>query len=144
MFLSPPRNLRPELLDLDEAPFEEVRESLGDVRRVNKYLSGYKVLLHHIRFFLKEHPPRRKFTILDLATGSADQPIAVAQMMRRLNIKVRIVGLDINAKMLNYAREETRDHPEINLVQGDIHAPPFGEDSFDLVINSLSDRKSVV
>ncbi len=138
MFLSPPRNLRPELLDLDEAPFEEVRESLGDVRRVNKYLSGYKVLLHHIRFFLKEHPPRRKFTILDLATGSADQPIAVAQMMRRLNIKVRIVGLDINAKMLNYAREETRDHPEINLVQGDIHAPPFGEDSFDLVINSLS------
>ena len=49
MFFPPPRNLRPELLDLDEAPFEEVRDSLEDVRLVNKYLSGYKVLLHYIR-----------------------------------------------------------------------------------------------
>ncbi|HAX45886.1 MAG TPA: methyltransferase type 11, partial [Nitrospina sp.] len=138
MFPPPPRNLRPELLDLDEAPFEEVRDSLSDVRRVNKYLSGYKVLLHHIRFFLKEHPLELEFTILDLATGSADQPIAVVEMMRRLNIKVRIVALDINIKMLNYARDETRDYPEIDLVQGDIHAPPFGENSFDLVVNSLS------
>ncbi len=138
MFFPPPRNLRPELLDLDEAPFEEARESLSDVRRVNKYLSGYKVLLHHIRFFLEEHSLEREFTILDLATGSADQPIAVVKMMRRLNIKVRIVALDINAKMLNYAREETSDYPEIDLVQGDIHTPPFGENSFDLVINSLS------
>jgi len=138
MFPPPPRNLRPELLDLDEAPFEEVRDSLSDVRRVNKYLSGYKVLLHHIRLFLKEHPLELEFTILDLATGSADQPIAVVEMMRRLNIKVRIVALDINIKMLNYARDETRDYPEIDLVQGDIHAPPFGENSFDLVVNSLS------
>jgi SAM-dependent methyltransferase len=138
MFPPPPRNLRPELLDLDEAPFEEVRDSLSDVRRVNKYLSGYKVLLHHIRSFLKEHPLELEFTILDLATGSADQPIAVVEMMRRLNIKVRIVALDINIKMLNYARDETRDYPEIDLVQGDIHAPPFGENSFDLVVNSLS------
>ena len=138
MFPPPPRNLRPELLDLDKAPFEEVRDSLSDVRRVNKYLSGYKVLLHHIRFFLKEHPLELEFTILDLATGSADQPIAVVEMMRRLNIKVRIVALDINIKMLNYARDETRDYPEIDLVQGDIHAPPFGENSFDLVVNSLS------
>ena len=54
MFFYPPRNLRPELLDLDEAPFAEVQDSLGDVRRVNKYLSGYKVLLFHVRKLLKQ------------------------------------------------------------------------------------------
>ena len=48
IFSPPPRNLRAELLDLDEAPFEEVRDSLRDVQRVNKYLSGYRVLLQHI------------------------------------------------------------------------------------------------
>jgi len=138
MFFSPPRNLRPELLDLDEAPFAEVQDSLADVRRVNKYLSGYKVLLFYVKKFLKQHPLGREFLILDLATGSADQPIAIVEMMRRLGIKVRIVALDLNSKMLNYAREETRRYPEISLVQGDIHAPPFGENSFDLVVNSLS------
>ena len=138
MFFYPPRNLRPELLDLDEAPFAEVQDSLGDVRRVNKYLSGYKVLLFHVRKLLKQQSPGAQFSILDLATGSADQPIALVEMTRRLGIKVRIVALDINSKMLNYAQEETRSYPEIILIQGDIHALPFGENSFDLVVNSLS------
>jgi len=44
-FSSPPRNLKPELLDLDEAPFDEVQDSLEDVRLVNRYLGGYRVLL---------------------------------------------------------------------------------------------------
>ena len=138
MFFYPPRNLRPELLDLDEAPFAEVQDSLGDVRRVNKYLSGYKVLLLHVKTFLKQQPLERKFLILDLATGSADQPIALVEMTRRLGIKVRIVALDINSKMLSYARKETKNYPEISLIQGDIHTPPFSENSFDLVVNSLS------
>ena len=138
MFLSPPRNLRPELLDLDEAPFEEVRDSLEDVRRVNKYLSGYKVLLYYVNYFLGKYHSNEVFTILDLATGSADQPIAVVDMARKQNIKIKIVALDINSKMLNYAFEETAAYPEIHLVQGDIHSLPFRENSFDLVINSLS------
>lgn len=138
MFPSPPRNLRPELLDLDEGSFAEVQDSLGDVRRVNKYLSGYKVLLLHVKNFLKQQPLEREFLILDLATGSADQPIALVEMARRFGIKVRIVALDINSKILSYARKETRGYPEIRLIQGDIHAPPFSENSFDLVVNSLS------
>ena len=46
-FSSPPRNLKPELLDLDEAPFDEVQDSLEDVRLVNRYLGGYKILLYY-------------------------------------------------------------------------------------------------
>ena len=40
--------------------------------------------------------------------------------------------------MLNYAREGIHGYPEIDLIQGNVHSPPFGENSFDLVINSLS------
>jgi SAM-dependent methyltransferase len=139
MILSPPpRNLRAELLDLDEAPYEEVKESLGDVRRVNRYLSGYRVLLHHADKFLRAHKESRPVTILDVATGSADQPVALAQMARKLDIPVRIQAIDINFKMLKFAREMTTRFPEIKLVQCDVLALPFQENSFDLVINSLS------
>ena len=137
-FSSPPRNLKPELLDLDEAPFDEVQDSLEDVRLVNRYLGGYRVLLYYIRNFIKRHPLDKEFLVLDLATGSADQPIAVVDMARQLNVKIKVVALDINSKMLNYAHEKIRAYPEIHLVQGDIHSPPFGENSFDVVMNSLS------
>ena len=139
MFFSyPPRNLKPELLDLDEAPFDEVQDSLEDVRLVNRYLGGYRVLLYYIRNFMMWHPLDKEFLVLDLATGSADQPIAVVDMARQLNVKIKVVALDINSKMLNYAHEKIRAYPEIHLVQGDIHSPPFGENSFDVVMNSLS------
>lgn len=138
IFSPPPRNLRDELLDLDEATYEEVRESLGDVRRVNRYLSGYRVLLHHAETFLRAHKESRPVMILDVATGSADQPAALAELARKLRVPVRIQAIDINFKMLKFAREMTARFPEIELVQCDVLALPFQENSFDLVINSLS------
>ncbi len=137
-FRPPPRNLRDELLDLDEAPYEEVRESLQDVATVNRYLSGYRVLLHHVKPFLKAHKANRPFTVLDAATGSADQPIALVKLARRLRVPIHITAIDINAKMLKFAREEIALFPEIRLVQCDILSLPFREAGFDLAVNSLS------
>ncbi|CCQ91131.1 Methyltransferase type 11 [Nitrospina gracilis 3/211] len=135
---APPRNLRDELLDLDQAPFEEVKDSLNDVRRVNRYLSGYKVLLHHMRPFLESQPEGKPLTVLDVATGSADQPIELVRLARRMKRPIRVVGLDINAKMLHYAQEETRRYPEIRFVQGDAKHMPFPDGAFDVVINNLA------
>ncbi|MFP6638412.1 MAG: methyltransferase domain-containing protein [Nitrospinaceae bacterium] len=134
----PPRNLRDELLDLDEAPYEEVRDSLQDVASVNRYLSGYRVLLHHVEPFLLAHNNDVPFTVLDAATGSADQPVALVKLARRLGVPIQITAIDINAKMLRLAREEIVSFPEIRLVQCDILSLPFRGVSFDLAVNSLS------
>ncbi|MBC8282843.1 MAG: methyltransferase domain-containing protein [Nitrospinae bacterium] len=137
-FFFPPRNLRDELLDLDEAPYEEVRDSLSDVATVNRYLSGYRVLLHHAGKYLKDHKSKRPFTVLDAATGSADQPVALAKLARKLGIPIRITAIDINAKMLKMAKEEISEYPEIRLVQCNVLALPFKDNGFDLAINNLS------
>ena len=138
IFSPPPRNLRDELLDLDEAPFEEVRDSLNDVQTVNRYLSGYRVLLLHAEKFLKSYKAGQPITILDAATGSADQPVALAKLARKLKIPVKIFAIDINFKMLRFAREMTRKFPEIELIQCDVLSLPFREHSIDLAINNLS------
>ncbi len=136
-FITPARNFREELLDLDEAPFEEVKDSLKDVQTVNEYLSGYRVLLHHIEPFFKA-VKGAPLTILDAATGSADQPRAVVRLARANNWPVKVFGLDINAKMIRFAREEVVDYPEISFVQGNVLDLPFKDNSFDVVINNLS------
>jgi len=138
IFSAPPRNLRPELLDLDEAPFEEVKDSLQDVQRVNRYLSGYRVLLHHMGRFFDRHNSPQPLNILDAATGSADQPMEVVRYARQRGIPVRVTAIDINHKMLRFAQEEAQKFPEIRFVQCDALNMPFGENSFDVVINSLA------
>ncbi|MDP7554671.1 MAG: methyltransferase domain-containing protein [Nitrospinota bacterium] len=137
-FSPPPRRLRAELLDLDNISFEEARKSLKDVRRVNKYLSGYRVLLRYAGQFLRDHKENRPFTILDLATGSGDQPVALAKLARKFKVPVKITAIDINCKILKCARIITDPFPEIALVQCDILSLPFCGDSFDMVVNSLS------
>ena len=136
--LTPPRHLRPELLDLDEAPFEEVKDSLQDVQRVNRYLSGYRVLLHYIGQFFDQHTSSQPIRILDAATGSADQPMEVVRYARRRGIPVQVTAIDINRKMIRFAQEEARESPEIRFVQCDVLHMPFDENSFDVVINSLA------
>ena len=139
MIVPPPaRHLRAELLDLDKAPYEEVKDSLKDVERVNRYLSGYRVLLEHVRPFLAEHRGPRPFTLLDAATGSADQPVEVVKLARRMGVPIAVTAIDINIKMIRFSRERTRGFPEIRYVQCDIFSLPFAAGSFDLVANSLS------
>ncbi|SVE48267.1 uncharacterized protein METZ01_LOCUS501121, partial [marine metagenome] len=138
IFFPPPRNLKPELLDLDNAPFDEVKDSLEDVLLVNRYLGGYKVLLYYFRKYIRRYALDKEFSVLDLATGSADQPIAIVDAARKLDTKIKVLALDINSKMLDYANEKIRGYPEIHLLQGDIHSIPFAENSFDLVMNNLS------
>ena len=40
--------------------------------------------------------------------------------------------------MIRFAQEEAREFPEIRFVQCDVLNMPFGENSFDVVINSLA------
>ena len=134
----PLRNLRDELLDLDEASYEEVRDSLNDVTTVNRYLSGYRVLLHHAGKFLKKHQSDRPFTVLDAATGSADQPVALVKLARKLGVPIQVTAIDINSKMLKMAKDEIFQYPEIRLVQCDVLALPFKDEGFDLAVNNLS------
>lgn len=138
LFSPPPRNFRDELLDLDEAPFEEVKDSLQDVQTVNTYLSGYRVLLLHIERFFRRKKKGDPLSILDAATGSGDQPRAVVQFAREHGWPVHITGLDINMKMIRFAREECAGFPEIQFVQGNALNLPFRDRSFDVVINNLS------
>ena len=75
---------------------------------------------------------------MDAATGSADQPVELVNLPRRIGVPINITAIDINAKMLKLAKEEVACYPEIQLLQCDILSLPFRENAFDLVVNSLS------
>jgi len=82
--------------------------------------------------------------VLDLATGTADLGIQVAQT----EPSVSVVGLDPSAKMLEVGRtkvERAGLSARVELVQGDAQALPFEADSFNSVciafgIRNVPDR----
>jgi len=87
--------------------------------------------------------PKPGENVLDAACGTG---VVARTVARRLGGKGRIVGLDFDPLMLEVARSLA---PELEWHQGNLEKPPFGDQSFDLVLcqqglQFLPDRGAVL
>ncbi|GBC76675.1 Ubiquinone/menaquinone biosynthesis C-methyltransferase UbiE [bacterium HR08] len=122
-----------EWMDDPAVPPEEVAAALRDLERINVALGVRSALARHL-FPRIERLARSPVRILDVATGAADIPRAIAAWARRRGRRVEIVALDRGWSVLRYARHAVGDYPEIALVCADARHLPFPRDAFDFVI----------
>jgi SAM-dependent methyltransferase len=120
----------------DNAP-AELEGALEDIRSVNRFLGGSRVLLDALRPRLAAAGKDRVTTILDVGTGGADLPLELVAAARRIGRRVRIVAIDRDPVTVSYARRRTEGVPEIDVVSGDARALPYPDGAFDFVTASL-------
>jgi SAM-dependent methyltransferase len=124
-----------ELLDAPRHDMDELAESLGHVAAVNRWLGGVSAVLLHIKPLLQTHATLR---LLDVATGSADIPCAIARYARRRGSSIAITATDVHPQMLQVARQRCRSFPEILVESADALRLPYEDNSFDAVTLSLA------
>ena len=137
MLAPPPREvLRTELMDgLDTSPVEIAR-NLADIARLNR-IGATRTVLRHVAPFFERRPPGETLRVLDVGTGAADIPLALARWARRRGRRVAIVALDLHPSILRYAAGVTRGTPEVRVVAGDALTAPIRPGSVDVVLCSL-------
>ncbi len=131
---------RLELLDRPGAPSSELAESLADIARLNR-LGPTRSLLAHVGPFLdrfRREGHRRPFRVLDVGTGGADVPVALARWARARGAALTVVALDVQPEVLACVAAPARHLPEVRLVAGDALRPPVRPDGVDLAICSLT------
>jgi len=137
MFGAPPREaLRTELMDrLDAAP-AELDRSLVDIARLNR-LGAIRTILRHIAPFFDRHAPGRTLRVLDVGTGAADVPLALARWARRRGYRVAIVALERHPTVLRHAARAVNGTSEVRVVAGDALALPIRPGAVDVALCSL-------
>ena len=119
----------------------ELERSLRFIRRVNAWFGYTRSTLRHLDRFARRWEPGRPIRILDVATGSADVPLAVLAWAARRGHDVRIVGLDLHARTLESARRAAAAAGvapgRLALVRGDATALPFADAAFDYALTSM-------
>ena len=129
-----PQREKPELLDLHAGNLSEVRRSLGDIRRINTYMGGAKPVCDATWNLLGD---RKRATVLDIGTGNADIPLRLVSQARKRGVDLKAIGLDINERHLQIAREDTVGQAAISLLGADAFRLPLADQSVDVVISTL-------
>ncbi|HUQ93427.1 MAG TPA: methyltransferase domain-containing protein [Bryobacteraceae bacterium] len=107
---------------LDDAGAEEASASLGDLRRINRWLGGHRILPGIVRSWYQTSD---FFTVLDVGAASGDMGAA----LRKQFPNATVVSLDRKVRNLR-----TAPHPK---VASDAFHLPFLPASFDVVCCSL-------
>jgi SAM-dependent methyltransferase len=75
----------------------------------------------------------RPIRILDVATGGADIPRALATWARRRGVRLRIVGVELHPAAAAQASMDSRGFPEIHVVRADAFRLPCRPGTFDII-----------
>ena len=130
------RVLHPELLDEGHMPDQDVRESLLDLRHINQRFGGRRILIEALERQLARTGLKR-FSVLDIASGSGDLPLAIADWAQRRGLDAQVVALEYWHRHLALFASDFRSHPRVHPVCGDAFRAPVRDASFDFVTCSL-------
>jgi hypothetical protein len=131
----PPRVDKPELLEMGVGSVEDVQTNLNDMWRINRFLGGLRAITGHL--YPRLRAAKEVVTLVDLATGSADMPVAIARWAKREPIAIRILAVDLAARHLAIARRQTDSVEKIEFLQVDAVHLPFAPQSVDFMMSSL-------
>jgi len=115
-----------------------LRDDLNNLRTINKYFGGLSSVQNAFLPLIERVDAAKSIEVLDLATGSADHPVALVKLARTRRRFIHITAVDKNPHMLAVARELTASYPEITVTPGDILSPGFPDKRFDIVLCSLA------
>jgi SAM-dependent methyltransferase len=131
--IAPARRREPEWMDQPGVNSRELARSLVDLQRVNRWMGGTRVALLAILPLLRA-AGARPIRVLDVATGSADIPLALARWARNRGIVLEAVATDLHEGTLAVARAHAAKEPAVRVERADALSLPYAAGEFDIAM----------
>lgn len=130
------RLISSERMDDPQLPRDEHQRALAGLARLNRWSRGDAGLWHHLQAEAQRIAPR-PLRVLDIATGSADLPIRLAQRARANQLQIQFSACDLSPTALEVAAQAAAQaEVSIKFFIWDAVADPIPAD-FDLIMVSL-------
>lgn len=128
----------PEMVDMPDPDPILLRGEMNNLRKINRRFGGITSVQREIAKLVPATDSDRPLEILDLATGSADVPLALLEGLVREGRRVHITAVDRNEMVLEEASAYAGGTTGISFVKGDILEMDYPNEKFDIVLCSLA------
>lgn len=122
-----------EVLDTPGVDERLLAGSLRDLSRLGSLLGWTRLAVRDVARIVTRQG-LQAFSVLDVGTGAANVPVALARWARQQGREVTITASDISKPMLTVARANCASFPEIRLERQNALALTYADQSFDLVL----------
>lgn len=124
-----------ELMDDLECSGQVIEQTLKELEIINKWLGGNHVTIDGINQLITNL--QDEITIADLGCGGGDMLKLIANWARKKKLKVKLIGIDANPNIIEFAQNNCRAYPEIEFMQFDIFSEAFNSQRFDIITSTL-------
>ena len=131
------RSSQSELMDDANLDTHLLQEIYTDINKVNKVLKGFSLSLKAMARIIEENP-RNSYTILDMGCGDGAMLRKVASYFKRKSFELKLIGIDLNAKSIQLAKENSKEYPNILFLEQDILALEANELQCDILLCTLT------
>ncbi len=132
------RSQEPEIMDGANVGEKALKIALSDISRVNKLLGGNSITIKSVNKLMSYANPNKELRILDIGCGDGKILRVLADLLRKKNINVQLIGVDLNEKSLELARKLSILYPEIEYHTNDILKVNPSELACDIIICTLT------
>jgi 2-polyprenyl-3-methyl-5-hydroxy-6-metoxy-1,4-benzoquinol methylase len=130
------RSTSVEIMDDLHCKGEVVNQTLKELEIINTWLGGNNVTLSAFNKCLKNAKITqldKPIKIADLGCGGGDMLKLIALKSKKIKIPVKLIGIDANEYIIDYARQNSIAFPEIIYQEQDVLSEEFKNEKFDIV-----------
>lgn len=122
---------------MDDLAFtgDEMRITLKELETINRWLGGNSATISGLNILISGNDTPT--TIADIGCGRGDMLKLMAKWAQTKGLKLRLTGIDANRSIIDYAKENTIDYPEITYECLNIFSDDFQNKKYDIISCSL-------
>ena len=130
------RSTQKELIDDLHCDGEELRQTLRELKTINKLLGGNHVTTDGIQKLL-ETSTQQEITIADIGCGGGDMIRVMYDWSQRKKINARFIGIDANPNTISMAKKNLQNLSNIAFETADVLDMEFQEKQVDVITCTL-------
>lgn len=127
------RSYQKELLDLDDIPFEDIKQNMKELNFINTWLGGHGITLEAFKTLRGN---KKQISVCEIGCGGGDNLLAIDKWSRKKGIKVALTGIDMKPECIQFAKGRKEFDAPVKWIASDYKKVLFDHKP-DIIFSSL-------